>query len=62
MYSATTAYEVKGLEWELHNKARCQKHFTLHFALLTLHLKWWVATVLPRVLRFKRPLHRLQCL
>jgi hypothetical protein len=25
-------------------------------------VKWWVATVLPRALRFKRPLHRLQCL
>jgi len=21
-------------------------------------MKWWVATVLPRALRFKRPLHR----
>ena len=31
---------------------------TLHSSLLTLHLKWWVATVLPRALRFKRPLHR----
>ena len=30
----------------------------LHSAFFILHLKWWVATVLPRALRFKKPLHR----
>jgi hypothetical protein len=30
----------------------------LFFNLPILPLKWWVATVLPRALRFKRPLHR----
>ena len=38
--------------------------FTRQFTKLLLSLlshaglKWWVATVLPRALRFKRPLHR----
>jgi hypothetical protein len=29
-----------------------------HSTLRTPHSNWWVATVLPRALRFKRPLHR----
>ena len=34
------------------------KLLILRSACCILHLKWWVATVLPRALRLKRPLHR----
>ena len=39
---------------------QCARQFTKLLLSLLSHagMKWWVATVLPRALRFKRPLHR----
>ena len=39
---------------------RIARQFTKLLLSLLSHagMKWWVATVLPRALRFKRPLHR----
>jgi hypothetical protein len=56
-------YETAAVAAEPHRQCRlqsegCRIKVTLHSPFRTLHLKWWVATVLPRALRFKRPLHR----
>ena len=60
LQSAIPPSENRGRRRDSHSRGANARQFTKLLLSLLSHVgwKWWVATVLPRALRFKRPLHR----